>query len=194
MSESLNDPGLLTRARDGEELAFLLLYQRHRDPVFRFAYRMLGSVEAAEDVAHDCFVGLMMHPFRFDPSRASLRTYLCAAARNLSLKRLRDGGRELGEEALSEPLGEPQALDLLLADEAARAVQAAVAALPPLQREVVILVEYEDCALAEVAAIVGAEVGTVKARLHRAREGLRARLAGLRGTRSATAGVGGVDE
>jgi len=194
LAESLNDPGLLSRARDGEELAFLLLYQRHRDTVFRFAYRMLGSVEAAEDVAHDCFVSLLTHAVRFDPSRASLRTYLCGAARNLSLKRLRDEGRELGEEALSEPSGEPQALDLLLADEAARQVQAAVAALPPLQREVVILVEYEDCALAEVAEIVGAEIGTVKARLHRAREGLRARLVGLRANRVATAGVGGVDE
>jgi RNA polymerase sigma-70 factor (ECF subfamily) len=194
LAESLNDPGLLARAKDGEELAFLLLYQRHRDTVFRFAYRMLGSVEASEDVAHDCFVSLMTHAVRFDPSRASLRTYLCGAARNLSLKRLRDEGRELGEEALSEPIRDPQALDLLLADEAARQVQAAVAALPPLQREVVILVEYEDCALAEVAEIVGAEIGTVKARLHRAREGLRARLAGLRGNRPATAGVGGVDE
>jgi RNA polymerase sigma-70 factor (ECF subfamily) len=183
LAESLNDPGLLARARDGEELAFLLLYQRHRDTVFRFAYRMLGSVEAAEDVAHDCFVSLMTHAVRFDSSRASLRTYLCGAARNLSLKRLRDEGRTLEEEALSEPSDEPQALDLLLADEAARQVQAAVAALPPLQREVVILVEYEDCALAEVAEIVGAEIGTVKARLHRARQGLRARLVGLSANR-----------
>ncbi|HEY8149815.1 MAG TPA: RNA polymerase sigma factor [Vicinamibacteria bacterium] len=180
MSDDLSDPMLLARARDGEERAFVLLYERHRDPVFRFAYRMLGSVEAAEDVAHDCFLGLMTQPLRFDPSRASLLTYLCGAARNLSFKRLRSEGHELAGDAGPEPAIDGPALTSLLEDEVAREVRTAVGALPPLQKEVVILVDYEGLSLAEVAAIVGAEVGTVKARLHRARESLRRRLGSLR--------------
>ena len=70
MPDEPSDHTLLARARDGEEGAFVILYERHRDPVFRFACRMLGSVEAAEDVAHDCFLGLMTQPLRFDPARA----------------------------------------------------------------------------------------------------------------------------
>ena len=53
-------------------------------------------------------------------------------------------------------------------------------ALRPLQREVVILAEYEGLTLAEIARAVDADVGTVKSRLHRARENLRRMLSPLR--------------
>jgi len=49
--------------------------------------------------------------------------------------------------------------------------------MSPLQREVVVLFEYEEQSLVEIAAIVGADVGTVKSRLHRGRECLRRELA-----------------
>jgi RNA polymerase sigma-70 factor, ECF subfamily len=180
LPEDPSDQALLARARDGEERAFVLLYDRHRDPVFRFAYRMLGSVEAAEDIAHDCFLGLLTQGLRFDPARASLRTYICGAARHLSFKRLRAEGREKPGDLAPEVSIDPSALRDLLESEVAREVRTAVSALPPLQREVVILVEYEGLSLAEVAEIVEAELGTVKARLHRARQSLRHRLASFR--------------
>jgi RNA polymerase sigma-70 factor (ECF subfamily) len=56
--------------------------------------------------------------------------------------------------------------------------------LPPLQREVLILSEYEDLSLEEIARAVEAEVGTVKSRLHRARENLKQMLAPLRSVKS----------
>jgi RNA polymerase sigma-70 factor (ECF subfamily) len=65
----------------------------------------------------------------------------------------------------------------VLADEAAGAVRRAVEALPPLQREAVVLFEYQEMSLAEIAAVCDADVGTVKSRLHRARERLRRTLA-----------------
>ena len=68
-------------------------------------------------------------------------------------------------------------IDMPVQVDRAAAVQAAVGRLPPLQREVVALVEYEGCTLAEAAAIAGADVGTVKSRLHRARSALRRALA-----------------
>jgi RNA polymerase sigma-70 factor (ECF subfamily) len=68
-----SDIALLERAGRGDETAFVLLYERHRDVLFRFSWRMLGQVETAEDVTHDCFVGLLAHPERYEPSRASLR-------------------------------------------------------------------------------------------------------------------------
>jgi RNA polymerase sigma-70 factor (ECF subfamily) len=179
MDES--DGALLARVHGGDEAAFLLLYERHRRPLFRFAYRMLGATPTAEDVVHECFLVILTHPMKFDPSRASLRTFLCAIARNLSFKQLRRKGQEtLADDAL-EPLEptapEPGPLKQLLEGERASAVQEAVAALPPLQREVIVLFEYEGHSLAEMAEIVAADVGTVKARLHRARERLRRSLA-----------------
>jgi RNA polymerase sigma-70 factor (ECF subfamily) len=175
----MTDERLLERASRGDEAAFLALYERHRDHVFRFAYRLLGSEELAEDVAHDCFLSLLKQPGRFDPARASLKTYLLAAARNLAMKHFR-GVR--GEDALEDLADEPRVserrgpLSELLDAELSREVRRAICALPPLQREALLLFEYEELALSEIATVVGADIGTVKARLHRARQRLKREL------------------
>jgi RNA polymerase sigma-70 factor (ECF subfamily) len=178
----MTDEKLLENAAAGDETAFVALYQRHRDLVFRFAYRLLQSPETAEEITHDCFLSLIKDPQRFkaDRSKASLRTYLCAAARNLAFKRLRRAGVETAIDDLSEQLAataSQQPLRLLLNAEVSEAVRKAVGELPPLQREALILFEYEEMSLAEIAEVAGADVGTVKSRLHRARERLRIALA-----------------
>jgi len=176
----MTDETLLHKACRGDEAAFLALYERHRETVFRFAFRMLGSAALAEEVTHDCFLSLVSPPLRFDPSRAALRTYLYAAVRNLSSKHFRRHGGELPVEDVEEALAAPERdepLRKVLEAELSEEVRRAVAALPPLQREVVVLFEYEELSLAEVAAVVGADTGTVKSRLHRARQGLRRALA-----------------
>jgi len=176
----MTDERLLKDASRGDEAAFLVLYQRHRDAVYRFAYRLTGSVLAAEDVTHDCFLSLIKSPARFDPSRAELRTYLFAAARNLSYKHLRPTGAEVTlDDLTTEPSGPDteQPLRQLLDEELSAQVQRAVASLPPLQREALVLFEYEELSLAEIALVTGAETGVVKSRLHRARVKLRQLLA-----------------
>ena len=175
----MSDELLLQRAESGDQAAFVDLYERHRNAVFGFAYRLLGSVEVAEDVTHDCFLSLIKRPGDFDPSRGGLRTYLYAAARNLSLKFFRSSGREGSlEELASEPFLpiREQPLHRLLDEELSEKVKEAVMSLPPLQREALVLFEYEGLALSEIAAVVGSDVGAVKARLHRARERLRTTL------------------
>jgi RNA polymerase sigma-70 factor (ECF subfamily) len=167
---------LLQQAGEGDQAAFLELYDRYREPIFRFAYRLLGSVEIAEDVTHDCFLSLIRKPENFRPERASLKTYLYAAARNLALKHFRNQGRESGmDEVTHEPQDSPRRgpLRRLLDEELATHVKEAVFSLPPLQREALILFEYEGLSLSEVAEIAGTDVGSIKARLYRAREGLR---------------------
>ena len=177
MTDTTTDERLLEKAAHGETAAFQVLYERYRDPIFRFAYRLLGSVEAAEDVTHDCFLSLIKEPGRFDSSRASLRTYIYAAARNLAAKRYNSFARETGIEGLNEvPSDGREPMAQVLDNELAEVVQRAIASLPPLQREALVLFEYDELSLAEIAAIVGADANTVKARLFRAREKLRAGL------------------
>ena len=182
MPDTDTDESLLARARAGDEEAFLSIYTRHRVAMYRFACRLLpGDAAAAEDVTHDCFLSLFKHPERFDPARgASLRTYLFAAVRNLSLKRFRRTALEtLIDEAAGEqsaPAAE-QPLSRMLEAEVSAAVRAAVEDLPALQKEVLILFEFEELSLSEVAVVVGAEVNTVKSRLARARAGVRRALA-----------------
>jgi len=155
---------------------FKAAFDEHKDAVYRFAWRMSGSAAAAEDITQNVFVGFLQHPSRFDPTRGTLRAFLIGIARNLALKHWRAEHRfePLDDEAMvAEPVDPDRGA---VGDIVGRAVRA----LPPLQREVVILVEYEGLTLAEVARAVDADVGTVKSRLHRARENLRSALAPLR--------------
>jgi RNA polymerase sigma-70 factor, ECF subfamily len=179
LPETITDELLLQRAGNGDQAAFLELYERHRLGVFRFAYRLLGSVESAEDATHDCFLSLIKRPDGFDPERASLKTYLLAAVRNLALKHFRNTGREGSLEELTEEpklSSKQEPLRRLLDEELAEEVRRAVMGLPPLQREALVLFEYEDLSLSEIAAITQTEVGAIKARLFRAREGLKRSL------------------
>lgn len=178
----MTDESLREQAAKGDEMAFALLYRRHRDPVFRFTYRLLQSREIAEEITHDCFLSLIKEPRRFksDERRASLKTYLCAAARNLAFKRLRDRSGETSIDDISEQLPttvSEEPLQQLLCVEVSEAVRKTIGELPPLQREALILFEYEELSLAEIAEIAGVDIGTVKSRLHRARQRLRIQLA-----------------
>jgi RNA polymerase sigma-70 factor (ECF subfamily) len=151
---------------------FQAVFEQHKDAVYRFAWRMSRSPAAAEDITQDVFVGLLRYPGRFDPARGTLRAFLLGIARNLALKHWRAEYRfePLDDEAV---VAEPVDLE---AGEVGDIVGRAVRALPPLQREAVILAEYEGLTLAEVARAVDADVGTVKSRLHRARMALRKKL------------------
>lgn len=174
----MTDSELVTRIAQGDEPAFLVVYERYGEEIYRVAYRLLGDVGLAEDVRHECFMTFVRQPLRFDPERASLRTYLLAIARNLSLaarrQQLRCGrgdGDDLADTVPDE--SRPDPLRRLLRDELADRVREAVSGLPALQREACVLVDYEDLSLAEAAAVVGADIGTLKARLYRARASLR---------------------
>ena len=159
------------------EADFRSLYTQYRDPLFRFGYRLTGSVETAEDLVHDCFVGLFRGTF--DARQASMKTYLYAAMRNLCRKRYRDSGREeLLDENAESPVN-AGVIEALISRETSAAVQLAVAALPLLQREALVLFEYEDLTLDEISKVVAADLAAVKSRLHRAREALRKTLASL---------------
>ena len=159
------------------EAEFRSAFEAHKDAVYRFLWRMAGP-DSAEDLAQEVFVALLRHPARFDPSRGTLRAFLLGIARNLALKQWRDarGLLDLDDEAaIVEPFD-------ITRRETADIVAAAVRALPPLQREVLILAEYEQLSLEQIAQAVEAGIGTVKSRLFRARETLRRTLAPLRGT------------
>ncbi len=163
---------------------FQAAFDQHKDAVYRFAWRMSHSPVAAEDITQDVFLGLLRHPHRFDPARGTLRAFLLGIARNLALKRWRAEHRfePLDDAVVAEPV------DLHRGDvgDVGDVVGRAVRALRPLQREVVILAEYEGLTLAEVAQAVDADIGTVKSRLHRARENLRRTLAPLRSRQPTT--------
>jgi len=147
-------------------------FHGHKDVVHRFAYRMTGSASAAEDIVQDCFLILWRKPAAYDASRGEMRAFLLGIARNLVLKRWRD---ERAHEELDDSFV-GQALNIQ-EDGRAEAVEKAILLLPPLQREAVVLAEYEEMSLEEIAHATAADLAAVKSRLHRARQNLRRMLA-----------------
>jgi RNA polymerase sigma-70 factor (ECF subfamily) len=176
------EAGLLARAASGDTEAFQKLFETHHATMFRFAYRLTNTVDAAEDITQECFIRLM-HRSTFDHERGSLRQYLYGIVRNLVRQRQQANGREVrwDDSVEDDPKSAVAACpDPTASAELSEVVQAAISALPPLQREAIVLCEFEELSLDEAAAVVGADVGTVKSRLHRAREGLRRTLAPYR--------------
>lgn len=167
------------------DLEFRDAFQAHKDVLFRFAYRMTGSMETAEDVVQDCFMTLWRKPEAYRRDLGALRSFLLGVARNLILKRWRDGRPQ---EALDEDALVSAPLDVL-ERERGEAVAKAVAQLPLFQREVLVLAEYEEMPLEQIAHATGAGLAAVKSRLHRARQNLRRMLAPLLETKGVSYGT-----
>ncbi len=149
-------------------------FDKYSQPVYSFLYRLTHRADLAEDLAQETFLAFVRAPHRFDPGRGSVKTYLFAIARNLAFREYRDSR---GEEPLDDDDAPLMAVDPRASLEIGSAVAGAVEALPRLQQEALILFEYEGATLEEIALIVGADVGTVKSRLHRARARLKRTLA-----------------
>ncbi len=150
-------------------------FHRHKDSIYRFAYRMTGSDQAAQDIVQECFLALWRKPASYNSDRGALRTFLLGMARHSIFRQWR-------KSRLEEPLDDEHfacgPLDVI-GQERDQTVAKAVQLLPPLQREALILAEYEEMSLHEIARTVDAELAAVKSRLHRARENLRRMLAPL---------------
>jgi RNA polymerase sigma factor (sigma-70 family) len=186
------ETGLLTRAANGETEAFRELFETHHAAMFRLAYRLTSAVDAAEDIMQECFLRLMRNP-GFDHERGSLRQYLYGMVWNLVRQRWQANGREIAFDEAAENKPSPASAsvpDAIASAEVSEVVQAALASLPVLQREAIVLFEFEELSLEETAAVVGSDVGTVKSRLHRARERLRRSLAPYRNQHRAPAEKG----
>jgi RNA polymerase sigma-70 factor (ECF subfamily) len=182
-SSTRSDEELFRLAAAGDEAAFEALYDRRQGGVYRFALRMSGSPAVAEDVTQDVFVDLMRDAAKFDPARGSLAAYLYGMARHRVLRRIaRDRafvpieGGEDADAAEELDASAPDPLAEIMRARTIEAVRAAVLALPVHYREVVVLCNLQEMNYAEAAEALGLAVGTVRSRLHRARELLVARL------------------
>ncbi len=165
-------------ARDAEALG--ALYDRYGRMVFGVLRALLPTPEAAEEVIQDSFHALWRSARGYSEARGSVRTWLLAIARNAAIDWLRTKGRPLGHERSLEAAAEVRdpLADELMERVALRArVRDALVALPPEQREVIVLAFYGGMTQTEIAARTGAPLGTVKGRARLAMARLRDTLA-----------------
>jgi RNA polymerase sigma factor (sigma-70 family) len=166
------DDRLAQQIQRGSDAAFEVAFERHVGPILGFCRHMLGSQEEAEDAVQQTFAAAYADLQRGGEREIALKAWLFAIARNRCLSMLRarretgDHEAELATAGLAEQVERRAELRRLLAD---------LRELPEEQREALLLAEAGGLAHADIAAILGCEVGTVKGLVYRARSALVAR-------------------
>jgi RNA polymerase sigma-70 factor (ECF subfamily) len=173
MSETPTNPAsdekLMLAFVQGSPEAFTELFHRYRQPIDGFFRRRINDPSRAEELAQETFLALLRAANRYQP-RALFRTYLYAVA----LKILRAHRRKVIFRAAlfgqPETIPDPAKQD---ATETGLWVRHAVSELEPIDREILLLREFEQLSYAEIADLLHLPINTVRSRLFRARTALR---------------------
>jgi RNA polymerase sigma-70 factor, ECF subfamily len=166
------DEQLIAEFQAGSQPAFAELFERYREPVYRFFRRRLDHPARAEELAQECFMAVLRNAVRYEP-RASFRSYLYGIAMRMIYAERRKAGRELSE---NEKLDErPGAAGDSATDDGIW-VRGALSQLPAEEREILMLREYEQLSYEEIATLMRLPANTVRSRLFRARLALKEQL------------------
>ena len=182
------DAELMLRIRDGDQVSFGLLLERHRSPVIHFLYRMVQNSAVAEELAHEVFLRVFRSRHTYEPS-AKFTTWLFRIATHLALNWIRDGRKERLQDSLDENAAdglprqlaarEPTVEQTLVYRVKLKEVRNAIDALPVKQRAAVLMHKYEEMEYSQIATVLSCSDSAVKSLLFRAYETLRVRLAHL---------------
>jgi RNA polymerase sigma-70 factor (ECF subfamily) len=183
MNESPDDRSLVVACRSGRAEAFDALIVRYKDRLYSTLYRLTGRPEDADDLLQDAFLRAFEKLDRFQGD-SSFYTWIYRIAVNLALsdrRRRKLPGRAPATLGIGgpEPAGDPEHSDPALPVERAERealIQAALDGLQPDHRAVVVMSHIDGLRYEEIAEVLDIPVGTVRSRLHRAREVLRDRL------------------
>ena len=179
-----SDDDLLRGMVAGDEQAFTALYRRWQGALYRFALQMTGNAGLAAEITQEAFMTVIREAKAFDPARGSLGGFLYGICRNHVLRYLAQESAYVGlpkpsaegGSGLLEPADRSDLLAELAEAETVERVRKAVLSLPAHHREAVVLCDLNEMSYEQAAAVLGCPVGTVRSRLHRARELLLAKL------------------
>ena len=175
----MNDEQLVEQVTNGNREAFRLLVVRYQRPVFRFLGLLGFNQASVEDIAQETFLRAFRALGDFDARRGRFSTWLFTIARRLATNERQR--KSNSEESLSERIVEVASAAMSPAErlrelERMRRVRTAIEALEEPMRSTFIFSQIEELCLEEIAVLQGCAVGTVKSRIYRAREILRAVL------------------
>ena len=183
----------MRRCLAGERDVYGELVARWQDRIYAAVYRMTGDEGDARDLAQETFVRAWSNLRSFEGG-AAFGTWLHSIALNQVRSEMRKrsaqkrgapmsldaghAGDDDGDGSIDPADAAPSAEDRVATKEHVRLLRRAVRALDDDSREVIVLREFQDLSYEEIAEVVGVPVGTVRSRLFRAREELRARMTG----------------
>ena len=167
-----DDFSLIQRFIEGDESTFRILVQRHKDKIRNIIYLTLNSSEAVDDIAQDVLITIYknLKSFRF---QSQFSTWLY----RITVNKCKDHLRKVRIRSIFAPMKdgeeEPVYLPSMELKEISEIVNNAIAKLPEKLRLPLLLKDIEGLSYQEIAETVECEIGTVKSRIFRAREGLR---------------------
>jgi RNA polymerase sigma-70 factor (ECF subfamily) len=178
------DQDLIDSCLAGRREAFGLLVERYQHRLYGSLVHVTGSTEQARDIAQDAFVHAFekLSTFR---GQSQFYSWLFRIALNAAISAQRKTQRVTGSvDAVKEATGQEPVdgragavpWDRLETQERQMLVQRALAELPEEYRAALVLKEMDDLKYEEIAAVLQVPLGTVRSRIHRARQELRARL------------------
>jgi RNA polymerase sigma-70 factor (ECF subfamily) len=178
-----DERALIERARGGDETALKHLVETYGPRILRFGQKLCRDEEQAREITQQTWLSVADKIGRFRGD-SQFSTWLFAIARSHCIKNKTRGAAALPvaplDESSSAALSPEAPPDEQLARlELEAALDAAIAALEPAQREVLLLRDVEGLSAPEVARVLEVSVDAVKSRLHRARKALRERLSPL---------------
>jgi RNA polymerase sigma-70 factor (ECF subfamily) len=172
-----NDGELLQLMMAGEEFGFVSLYRKYQAPVYRFSLQICGRPHIAEETTQETFLALIRAPHKYKGERGPLLLYLFGIARNLVWKSAR---RERSFTPLDNdwevPASSPDLANELAGKEQTIRVRQAIVSLPRKYREVIVLCSLQELSYQAAATVVGSSIGTVRSRMHRAKQLLLRKL------------------
>lgn len=178
------DDGVWARSLKGEGEAFGELFDRHRDRVFRHAYRLSGARHDAEDIMSTAFLELWRCRGRVRLVEGSILPWLLVTTTNIA----RNSGRAavryrelLSSLPRSEDAYDATAEASFMDDAADRNVALALGTLKATDLQLVSLVVFEEYSIAAAAAVLNLTSGAAKTRMHRARQRMKAAINGAAG-------------
>lgn len=173
---------LVRRCLEGDNSAFAGILERYQDRIYSFALRLLKDPVAAEDAAQEAFVKAFRGLSSYNTA-LPFSSWLFRIAHNACMDALRAGNKTVSMD--TEDFPDLPDRSAGVADKVADAldserIEALLGSLAPLYSEVLLLAYREDMGPSEIARVIGAPEGTVKARLFRARELVKAKLGALK--------------
>lgn len=166
----------MAAAQDGDNAAYARLLREILPFLRVLARRRCADPDRAEDVVQDVLLTLHRVRHTYDPGRP-FSPWLAAICERRSIdalrRRVRQGARETQDDRAYETFADPSANRDVEANEAAEALAAMIAELPPGQREALELVKVKEMSLIEASKASGQSVGALKVSVHRAIKALR---------------------
>lgn len=158
---------------DQDQRAFAELFAHFAPRVKAFLMKSGASPSMAEECTQEVMATLWHKAHLFDPSRASVATWIFTIARNKKIDALRKQRRPEPENLEWGPEAEPEAADILVLQQESQQLTQAMTALPSQQRELIEKAYFGDLSHSEIAAETGLPLGTIKSRLRLALSKLR---------------------